>query len=159
VFQLFTAWPQEARAFTVAVERAARMIRVARRGVAASEGLTLANWRLLALAHRAQARSQSSLARRLRISRQAVHAMAHLLRAKGHLAIVRGPTARKKTQLTLTPRGGLQLAVLNETLATVLLEVANDIPRDALVSTTDLLDRLTLRLRRCETVIRRQRHT
>jgi hypothetical protein len=68
-FRLFTAWPQEALDLPVAIERAARMIRATRRGIAGAAGLTLANWRLLALVHRAPARSPAQLARRLRVSR------------------------------------------------------------------------------------------
>jgi DNA-binding MarR family transcriptional regulator len=158
-FHLFTAWPQEARDFTVAIERAARLIRAARRGIAGGADLTLANRRLLALIHRAPARSPARLARRLRVSRQAVHAMAQRLRSAGYLAIAQGPGNRKSVQLTLTPRGGLLLANLEETLVTVLLEVANDIPRDALVGTAARLNRFSARLRRCEALLRRQRQT
>jgi DNA-binding MarR family transcriptional regulator len=158
-FRLFSAWPQEARDFAIAIERAARMIRAARRGIAGGAELTLANWRLLALVHRAPARSPARLARRLRVSRQAVHAMARRLQQAGHLAVARCPGKRKSVELTLTPRGGLLLATLNETLLTALLEVSNDIPRDALVGMAARLNRYAFRLRRCEALLRRQRQT
>jgi hypothetical protein len=85
--------------------------------------------------------------------------MARRLRSAGWLSIAQRPTNRKSVELTLTPRGGLLLATLDETLSSVLLEVTNDIPRDALVATAAGLNGFSARLCRCETLLRRQRPT
>lgn len=156
-FDLFSAWPDEARAFARAAERAGRLIRAARRGIAAHDGLSLAEWRLLAVTRTLTGRSQAAIARRLRVSRQAVHTMARGLRSTGCLATGRGTANRKSVQLLLTSAGALRLAVLDETLWTALLEVTNDVAREDLVTSTDALNRFSVRLRRCETIMRRSR--
>lgn len=156
-FQLLSPFPQEVMAFATAVERAGRLIMAARHGLAAAHGLTVPAWRLLAVISLTHSRSSiPRIARRLRISRQAVREMAGDLRERGLLASSCGPTNRKETRLLLSPEGSLSLAQLDETLSFLLLEMTTEIPRETLTAAADLLNGFSARLRACESILGRR---
>jgi len=46
-YSILSTWPREALEFTNALERAARALRTARRGLSGAYGLTVAEWRML----------------------------------------------------------------------------------------------------------------
>lgn len=156
-FQLLSPYPREAIAFATAVERAGRLIRDARDGLAAAHDLTVPAWRLLAVIARPQRRaSPARIARLLRISRQAVHQMACDLHERGLLSMPRGPASRKETLLVLTPKGHIAMADLDETLRFLLLEMTSEVPQETLTAAADLLNGFSARLRRCETILGRR---
>ena len=156
-FQLLSPHPQEATAFATAVERAGRLIMAARRRLAAELGLSVPAWRLLATISRSQSgTSLARTARQLGISRQAVRDMAGDLRERGLLTMPKGPANRKETRLLLTQDGHRSIAQLDETLRFLLLEMTNDVPRETLTATADLLNCFSARLRRCETILGRR---
>lgn len=157
-FQLLSPWRREARAFAVAVERAGRFLRRARRGLAKARGVSLEEWRLLkVVSDTRDHRSMARMARRLGISRQAVQFMSMRLQHRGWLATAPGPVNRKNRCLLLTVTGARLFAELDKTMDALRLEVSSEIPRETLSATTTLLDRLSSRLRRCE-ILTRRRH-
>lgn len=156
-FQLLSPYPQEAIAFVTAVERAGRLVMAARHGLAAAHGLTVPAWRLLTVISRSRScTSLARIARRLRISRQAVREMACDLRERGLLTMPRGPASRKDTQLMLTPEGHRSMAQLDETMRFLLLEMTNEVPLETLAAAAALLNGFSARLRRCETILGRR---
>jgi DNA-binding MarR family transcriptional regulator len=149
-FQLLSPHPQEAIAFVTAVERAGRLIMAVRRGFAAEHALTVPAWRLLVMISRSRGRtSLARIARQLRISRQAVRDMAGDLRERGLLTM-------PEKQLLLTPEGHRLIAILDETLRFLLLEMTNDVPQETLTAAANLLNGFSARLRRCETILGRR---
>ena len=156
-FQLLSPYLQEAIAFGTAVERAGRLIMAARHGLATAYGLTVPAWRLLAMISQMQRRpSLPRIARRLRISRQAVRQMACDLHERGLLSMPTGPASRKERLAMLTPRGHLAMTQLDETLRFLLLEMTSEVPRETLTATADLLNGFSARLRACETILGRR---
>jgi DNA-binding MarR family transcriptional regulator len=118
-----------ALAFINALERAGRALRVARRGLSAACGLTVAEWRMLRalrppqhwsgscagpVTHRE--RSVAALARRLRISRQAAHRTATGLERAGLLRYVGGGGDRRQRLASLTPDGARSLERVESTM-------------------------------------------
>lgn len=153
-FQLQSPHRRDALAFMTAVERAGNLVVAARRALAATHGLTAPAWRLLAVISRSQHRTSfARIARLLRISRQAVREMASDLRERGLLTTPHGSSNRKELRLLLTPKAHLAMAYLDETLTFLLLELTNDLSREALVTAAQLLNGLSVRLRRCETIL------
>ena len=155
-------WPREALAFINALERAGRALRVARRGLSAAYGLTVAEWRMLralrppqhwsgscAGADTHRERSVAALARRLRISRQAAHRTATGLERAGLLRYVsRGGDSRLRLA-SLSPDGERSLERLESTMRKLLLEMTNDIYPYRLEPLADALTRLSERLWSC----------
>lgn len=153
---MLSPFPREALEFASAVERAGRMIHAARRGLGKARGLSIADWRLLEVIGRSRGRMTIALAaRRLQVSRQAVREAAHVLQARGLLAVVADPASRKAHRLLETPKGGLARAELNDLMATFLLEMTNDLRREELTITTGMLNHMAWRIRRCESVMRK----
>ena len=155
-------WPREALAFINALERAGRALRVARRGLSGAYGLTVAEWRMLRalrppqhwsgscagpVTHRE--RSVAALARRLRISRQAAHRTATGLERVGLLRYVWGGGDRRLRLASLTPDGTRSLERVESTMRRLLLEMTNNISPHTLEPLTDVLTRLSGRLRSC----------
>lgn len=156
-FQLLSPYPQEAMAFATAIERAGRLVRSARDGLAVAHGLTVPAWRLMAVLSRSPHRaSPARIARLLRISRQAVRETAGDLRERGLLDMPRAPVNRKEAWLLLTTPGHRALADLDETMRFLLLEMTSEVPRETLIKAADLLDGFSARLRRCETILGRR---
>lgn len=155
-YQLLSLWPAEARDFLVAVERAGRLIRAARHGIGDAKGLTFAGWRLLKFISISRKHSMAAIARDLRVSRQAIHTLAHRLQSAGCLALVRNPPSFKAIQPVLTREGASRLAAAEETLRTALHEVVNDLSQETLVTGAGVLDRFSGRLRRCVVIMRRR---
>lgn len=166
-YLILSTWPREALEFTNALERAARTLRTARRGLSSAYGLTVAEWRMLralrsprkstaasAGAGMRQERSVAELARRLRISRQAAHRTAARLERAGLLRCVPRGGDRRLRLASLTPDGEHSLERLESTMRTLLLEMTNDISPHWLELLTDALSRLSERLRSCPSVCR-----
>ena len=117
-YSILSTWPREALEFANALERAARALRTARRGLSGAYGLTVAEWQMLralrsprkstaasAGAGMRQERSVAELARRLRISRQAAHRTAARLERAGLLRCVPRGGDRRLRLASLTPDG------------------------------------------------------
>ena len=166
-YSILSPWPREALEFTNALERAARALRTARRGLSGAYGLTVAEWQMLralrsprkstaasAGAGMRQERSVAELARRLRISRQAAHRTAARLERAGLLRCVPRGGDRRLRLASLTPDGEHSLERLESTMRRLLLEMTNDISPHWLEPLTDVLTRLSDRLRSCPSVCR-----
>ena len=154
-YSVLSTWPREALEFTNALERAARALRTARRGLSGAYGLTVAEWRMLRALR--SPRSVAELARRLRISRQAAHRTAARLERAGLLRCVPRGGDRRLRLASLTPDGERSLERLESTMRTLLLEMTNDISSHWLEPLTDALTRLSDRLRSCPSVFRASR--
>jgi DNA-binding MarR family transcriptional regulator len=166
-YSILSTRPREALEFTNALERAARALRTARRGLSGAYGLTVAEWWMLralrpprestaasAGAGMCQERSLAELARRLRISRQAAHRTAARLERAGLLRCVQRGGDRRLRLASLTPDGEHSLERLESTMHKLLLEMTNDISPHWLEPLTNALTRLSDRLRSCPTVCR-----
>lgn len=142
-FQLLSPWPDEAMQFAGAVERAGRLILAARRGLSAALSLTVPTWRLLKAVSQSRGDlSVAGAARRLRLARQTMRAIALDLRRKGWLELNRCPVDRRIWRLALTPEGTRILAQLETVMRVLLLEMTNDISLESLEVTTELLNRM-----------------
>ena len=155
-YQLLSPWPDKAIAFTTAVERVARLICRARSGMAFNFQLTVAGWRLLRLVAQSGSRATlTCLARRLRVTRPSARATASRLRDGGYLSFGRVPGDRRFRRLEVTDAGLECLSEMDAAIDVLLLEMTNDIPAASLQDASRILDRMTKRLRACETLFRR----
>ena len=157
-FELLSPWPFDALQFTSAVERAARLIVAARRGISAAFGLKLSGWRMLRLVSRRGADiTIAEAARRLNLTRQTVHEIVRELRAAGLIQTERSSVDRRALRLVLTPEGARNLEKVEATMKLLLLEMTNDISLESLAATTGLLHRMTTRLRVCQSIAAKRR--
>lgn len=157
-YQLLSPWPEQALAFTTAVERAARLIARARRCLAAHYDLTTPGWRMLRLvAQSDDCATLSQLARRLHISLSSTRETADRLCRASHVSLRLSPADARIRQLVLSELGAEYLSELDAAIQALLLEMTNDVPREELESAARILDRISRRLRGCETVFRHPR--
>jgi DNA-binding MarR family transcriptional regulator len=157
-FELLSPWARDALQFTSAVERAARLIVAARRGIGAAYGLKVSGWRMLHLVSRRGTHiTIAEAARRLNLTRQSAHEVVHELGAAKLIQTERSSVDRRALRLVLTPQGARKLENLEATMKLLLLEMTNDISLASLVATTVLLNRVTNRLRKCQSVVARSR--
>jgi len=155
-YQLLSPWPEQALAFTTAIERVARLIGRARSGMSAHFELTVPGWRMLRLVEKAGSRATlTNLAWRLHVTRPSARETAIRLCDLGYLSIGRTPGDRRLRRLTVTDAGLECLSELDAGIEFLLLEMTNDLPAATLVDGTRVLDRMASRLRECETVFRR----
>ncbi len=155
-YQLLSPWPEQALAFTTAIERVARLIGRARSGMAAHFELTVPGWRMLRLVEQSGSRATlTQLARRLHVTRPSARETASRLCDVGFLSIGPSPGDRRLRRLTVTDAGKECLSEVDASIQFLLLEMTNDVPAACLVDTTRILDRMASRLRACETVFRR----
>ena len=155
-YQLLSPWPEQALAFTTAIERVARLIGRARSGMAAHFQLTVPGWRMLRLVEQSGSRATlTRLARRLHVTRPSARETASRLCDLGYLSIGRSPGDRRLRLLTVTVAGMECLSEVDAGIQFLLLEMTNDVPAACLVDATRILDRMARRLRACETVLRR----
>jgi DNA-binding MarR family transcriptional regulator len=155
-YQLYSPWPEQALAFTTAIERVARLVGRARTGMSAHFELTAASWRMLRLVEQAGSKATlTQLARRLSVTRPSARQTVTCLRDVGYLSI--GPSGgdRRRRRLTLTVAGVECLSAADASIEALLLEMTNDIPAEFLADATRILDRMAGRLRACEAVLRR----
>ena len=157
-FQLLSPWPFDALQFTSAVERAARLISAARRGISAAFGLKVSGWRVLRLvSRRGPDITIADAARGLNLTRQSVHEVVRELRAARLIYSEPSSVNRRALKLVLTPEGARRLEQVEATMKLLLLEMTNDISLESLLGTTRLLQRMTRRLRACTSIIARHR--
>ena len=143
-FQLLSPWPGDALQFTSAVERAARLITAARRGISAAFGLKVSGWRVLRLvSRRGTDITIAEAARGLNLTRQSVHEVVRELRAARLIHTERSSVNRRALKLVLTTEGVRRLEKMEATMKLVLLEMTNDISLESLMGTTHLLQRMT----------------
>lgn len=155
-YQLLSPWPEQALAFTTAIERVARLIVRARSGMAAHFQLTVAGWRMLRFVEQSGSKATlTQLSRRLRVTRPSAREMAGRLCHVGYLSIGRSPGDRRRRRLTLTVAGKECLSEVDASIEALLLEMTNDVPAECLVDAARIMDRMARRLRACETVFRR----
>jgi MarR family transcriptional regulator for hemolysin len=155
-YQLLSLWPEQALAFTTAIERFARLIGRARSGMAARFELSVPGWRMLRLVEQSGSRATlTRLARRLHVSRPSARETAGRLRDAGYLVIERSQGDRRLRLLTVTDAGLECLSEVEAGIQVLLLEMTNDVPVACLADSTRILDRMARRLRTCETVFRR----
>jgi DNA-binding MarR family transcriptional regulator len=155
-YQLLSPWPEQAIAFTTAIERVARLIGRARSGMAAHFELTIPGWRMLWLVEQSGSRATlTHLARNLHVTRPSARETASRLCDIGYLSIGRSPGDQRLRLLTVTDAGMECLSEADAGIQFLLLEMTNDVPAACLVDTTRILDRMAGRLRACETLLRR----
>jgi DNA-binding MarR family transcriptional regulator len=155
-YQLFSPWPEQALAFTTAIERVARLTGRARSGMAAHWQLTVPGWRMLRLIEQSGYRATlTKLARRLHVTRPSARETAGRLCDLGDLSIGWSPGDRRLRRLTVTAAGLECLSEVDAGIQALLLEMTNDVPAAFLVDATRVLGRVARRLRACETVLRR----
>ena len=155
-YQLLSPWPEQALAFTTAIERVARLIGRARTGMSAHFQLTVPGWRMLRLVEQSGSRATlTHLARRLHVTRPSARETAGRLCDLGYLSIGRPPGDRRLRLLTVTDAGMECLSEVDAGIQFLQLEMTNDVPAAFLVDATRILDRMAKRLRACETVLRR----
>jgi len=155
-YQLFSPWPEQAIAFTTAVERVARLIGRARSGMAAHFELTIPGWRMLRLVEQSGSRATlTHLAWQLHVTRPSARETASRLCDLGYLSIGRPPGDRRHRLLTVTDAGMECLSEVDGGIDVLLLEMTNDVPAAFLADATRTLDRMASRLRECETLLRR----
>lgn len=149
-------WPDKAIAFTTAIERVARLICRARSGMAIDFQLTVPGWRLLRLVAQSGSRATLTyLARRLHVTRPSARQSARRLCEGGYLSIGGVSGDRRFRRLEVTDAGLECLSEMDAAIEVLLLEMTNDIPATHLEDAARILDRMTKRLRACETVFRR----
>lgn len=155
-YQLLSPYPEQALAFTTAIERVARLIGRARTGMSSLFDITVPGWRMLSLVELSGSiATLTHLARHLHLSRPSARETATRLRDIGYLAIGRSPGDRRLCVLTVTDAGMECLSELDAGIKFLMLEMTSDIPVADLVQATQNLDRMAQRLRPCETVFRR----
>jgi len=155
-YQLLSPWPEQAIAFTTAIERVARLIDRARSGMAAHFQLTVPGWRMLRLVEQSgSSATLTHLAWQLHVTRPSARETATRLCNLGYLSIGRSPVDRRPRLLTVTEAGMECLSEVDAGIQALLLEMTNDVPAAFLVDATRILDRMAGRLRACETVLRR----
>ena len=155
-YQLLSPWPDKALAFTTAIERVARLIGRARSGMAAHFQLTVPGWRMLRLVEQSGSKATlTNLARRLHVTRPSARETAGRLCDLGYLSIGRSPGDRRLRRLIVTVAGMECLSEVDAGIQALLLEMTNDVPAACLVDATRILERMAMRLRACETVLRR----
>lgn len=155
-YQLLSPYPEQALAFTTAIERVARLIGRARTGMSSLFDLTVPGWRMLSLVELSGSiATLTHLARQLHLSRPSARETATRLRDIGYLAIGRSPGDRRLCILTVTDAGLECLSELDGCIRFLLLEMTNDVPAAHLVDAAQVLNRMASRLRACETVLRR----
>jgi len=154
-YPLLSPWPEQAIAFTTAIERVARLIARARSGMASHFELTTPGWRMLrAIAGPGPPVTLTGVARRLHVTRPSARETAGRLRDAGYLSIGRSSGDRRARLLDATEAGLESLSELDAALQFLLLEVTNDIAHADLEATARLLNRIATRIGRCETVLR-----
>jgi DNA-binding MarR family transcriptional regulator len=160
-FRRRSPWPREALHFTAALERAGRSLITARRGLGASFGLTVTEWRLLkAIGRKPGQVSVAELGRRTGMTRQNAHRAASELQRAGWLRLAPQPGDRRVRIVCLTAAGERWLASLDSCTRDVLLEMTNDIPPQELELMSDILIRISAWLQSCRSIVeaaRRQR--
>jgi DNA-binding MarR family transcriptional regulator len=155
---LANPWPREVLEFISALEHAAHWLRLARRGLSGSYGLTISEWRVLhAVRRTAVPPSIAQLAGRMRITRQSVHRTVAELRRAGWLRLERRTTDRRILGASLTPPAVRTLDELESMTRALLLEVTNDLTPRPLGIMTDALTRVAKRLRSCSGIMRSSR--
>jgi DNA-binding MarR family transcriptional regulator len=155
-YQLFSPWPDQALAFTTAIEHVADLIGRARSGMAAHFELTVPGWRMLQLAQQSgSGATLTTLARLLHLARPSARETASRLCDVGYLLIGPSPNDRRLRLLTVTDAGMECLSEADASIQALLLEMTNDVPVASLVEATRILDRMAMRLRACETLLRR----
>jgi DNA-binding MarR family transcriptional regulator len=154
-YSLLNPWPREALQFAAALERAGRWLLAARRGLSASYGLTVAEWRMLRAIRESSAEpSIAALARRLDVTRQTAQRTAVGLQESGWLRLGPRNTDRRILVASLTAAGEAWLAELESTMRALLLEMTNDLSPQTLEIMSDALARLARRLRSCRSILR-----
>jgi DNA-binding MarR family transcriptional regulator len=155
-YQLLSPWPEQALAFTAAIERVARLVGRSRSGMAANLDLTVPGWRMLRIVEQSGgSASLTQLARRLHVTRPSARETASRLCEIGYLSVGRSPGDRRLRLLRVTDAGIECLSEVDAGMQHLLLEMTNDVPVAHLVDAARVLDRMARRLRTCETVLRR----
>jgi DNA-binding MarR family transcriptional regulator len=152
---LLNPWPRDALVFAAALERAGRRLLIARRGLSAGYGLTVAEWRMLrAVGEGPCGFSVAALARRIGTTRQNAHRAASALQRLGWLQLAPRTRDRRILVVSLTGVGERWLAALDSAMRDLLLEVTSDLSRQRLELMTDALVRVSRRLQACRTIVR-----
>jgi DNA-binding MarR family transcriptional regulator len=129
----------------------------ARRNMSSIWDLTVPGWRMLRLVADFDGGVRlATLTRRLGITRPSAHATAALLCRVEMLAWSRSTEDRRIRILTLTDYGAECLEELDGAIELLVLEMTSDFSRESFRTTTELLNRMAHRLRRCESVFRRR---
>jgi DNA-binding MarR family transcriptional regulator len=155
-YQLLSPWPEQALAFTTAVENVVDLIGRARSGMAAHFELTVPGWRMLRLVEQSgDGATLAHLARQLHLARPSARETANRLCDVGYLSIGPSPSDQRHRLLTVTVAGIECLSDVEAGIQALLLEVTNDVPVASLVDATRILHRMAMRLGACETLLRR----
>lgn len=154
-YQLLSPWPEQALAFTAAIEHVADLIGYARSGMAVHFELTVPGWRMLRLVEQSGGGvTLAHLARRLHLARPSARETANRLCDAGYLSIGPSPSDQRHRLLTVTNAGMECLSEADAGIQVLLLEMTNDVPVASLVDATRALGGMAMRLRACETLFR-----